>query len=264
MQVNAWSLTGSMGLVWGGRKLTFVGAEPFGETMRNYIVCVLARVIGFVMALALSVAALASVINGLGTSAELMLRQMERFAPSAVTLLPESEYPGMATMITGYLDGTVDMFQYSFRGDGDVQFLAFHDYEQQHMADCRELFVLDRSVLLISVVIACVMIVAAMVMKDARRVTGGFLAGVLLVILAAMAVGIWGLVDFEGLFILFHHLSFDNGLWLLNPATDLLIRLMPTAFFMDYAVKLVIGWGVSLLMMAGASAGMLLAWKHKR
>lgn len=232
--------------------------------MRNYIVCLLARVIGFVMALALSVAVLTSVINGLGTSAELMFRQMERFAPPSYTLLPEREYPGMASMITGYLDGTVDTFQYSFRGAEDVQFLAFHDYEQQHMADCRDLFILDRAVLLVCAVIVCVMIAAAMIIRDARRVTGGFFAGTMLVILAALAVGIAGLVDFDGLFILFHHLSFSNGLWLLNPATDLLIRLMPTAFFVDYAVKLLIGWGVSLLVMAVASAGMLLAWKHKR
>lgn len=37
--------------------------------------------------------------------------------------------------------------------------------------------------------------------------------------------------DFTSAFTLFHELSFTNDLWLLNPAEDLLINLLPEAFF---------------------------------
>ena len=50
------------------------------------------------------------------------------------------------------------------------------------------------------------------------------------------------------LFILFHKLVFTNDLWLLDPRTDLLIRLMPIEFFISYAA--IIG-GLWLLGMAG-------------
>ena len=56
----------------------------------------------------------------------------------------------------------------------------------------------------------------------------------LLALLAAM--------DFDRLFILFHQIAFTNNLWLLNPQTDLLIRLMPTQLFIDYAQIIGIVW----------------------
>lgn len=59
-------------------------------------------------------------------------------------------------------------------------------------------------------------------------------------VLAALMV--WGAVDFDSLFILFHRLAFTNDLWLLNPETDLLIRLMPTDFFVHYAALIGGSW----------------------
>ena len=56
----------------------------------------------------------------------------------------------------------------------------------------------------------------------------------ILTLLAAM--------DFDRLFILFHQIAFTNNLWLLNPQTDLLIRLMPTQLFIDYAQIIGIVW----------------------
>ena len=79
-----------------------------------------------------------------------------------------------------------------------------------------------------------------------------------LAFLVCTALVVWGAADFEGLFVLFHRLSFDNGLWLLNPQTDLLIRLMPTSFFVSYAAILGGTWLGALLVMAAV------AWRLKR
>ena len=58
----------------------------------------------------------------------------------------------------------------------------------------------------------------------------------LLCILAIVtAIIIAACVDFNSLFILFHKVAFTNDLWLLDPQTDLLIRLMPIEFFISYA-----------------------------
>ena len=73
--------------------------------------------------------------------------------------------------------------------------------------------------------------------------------GALLLVLAALLV--WGMVDFDSLFILFHHLAFTNDLWLLNPATDLLIRLMPVAFFVHYAALIGGTWLGTLCFLEG-------------
>lgn len=219
--------------------------------MRN----MLRRVTGFVLALAFALLLLAMIIDGLGASAPLMQEMMASFAPADATGLPADEYAGMAKMITGYLSGAVDTFQYTWTDTEGVTYLAFRDYEQQHMADCFQLFVLCRKVALISALAVGLCFGAAFLCRDWRRTGQGFLLGGAVTILSALALIAWGLVDFDGLFVLFHQISFDNGLWLLNPATDLLIRLMPTQFFVTYAAVLGFSW------LGGMLLAMLLSWR---
>ena len=69
----------------------------------------------------------------------------------------------------------------------------------------------------------------------------------------------WGIADFDGLFVRFHQLSFANHLWLLNPRTDMLIRLMPTSFFVQWGGVIGAVW---LLFLALAEA--VAAAAHRR
>ena len=61
---------------------------------------------------------------------------------------------------------------------------------------------------------------------------------------AALFLGLAGLLalicalDFNRAFIAFHHLFFTNDLWLLDPRTDLLIRICPQSMFMGMAVRI--------------------------
>ena len=57
--------------------------------------------------------------------------------------------------------------------------------------------------------------------------------GALLVPLGAFAV--WAAVDFSSAFTFFHEVLFTNDLWLLDPETDMLLRLLPEQFFADFA-----------------------------
>ena len=43
---------------------------------------------------------------------------------------------------------------------------------------------------------------------------------------------LWAAMDFDAAFVFFHEMLFTNDLWLLNPATDLLIRICPSSMFM--------------------------------
>lgn len=224
----------------------------------------LAAALGAALAISLALAALTAVLDGLGSSGSLMLSLMERYAPSESTGLPQEHYPAMVNMITGYLSGSVEEFQYAFTNGDGVEVDCFHDYEQKHMADCRALFVLDRTVLLVSL-----MTLAAsaggvyLLRREGRYALGGFLWGTGIVILTVLVLIVWGLADFDGLFVLFHRLSFDNSLWLLDPRTDLLIRLMPTAFFTHYAVLLGGTWLGFLCLMAGAGLAVRRAGKRR-
>ena len=68
------------------------------------------------------------------------------------------------------------------------------------------------------------------------------------ILAAVTALIVLACIDFDSLFVLFHKVAFTNDLWLLNPQTDLLIRLMPIEFFISYAAIIGCCW---LLGMTG-------------
>ena len=76
----------------------------------------------------------------------------------------------------------------------------------------------------------------------------------LLCILAIVtAIIIAACIDFNSLFILFHKVAFTNDLWLLDPSTDLLIRLMPIEFFISYAAMIGGLWLCAMVVLLAVS-----------
>lgn len=222
----------------------------------------LAFLCGLLLALACALAALAGLIDGAGGSGALMCTLMQQHAPSSATGLPEEHYPAMADMIAGYLSGREQTFQFTYAAEG-AEHVCFREKEQLHMADCKALFDLDRAVLLAAAFVAAALACGAYALRQHRRQAAlGALWGCLLPLAAVLGLILWGAVDFDGLFILFHRLSFANELWLLNPQTDLLICLMPTSFFIHYAALLGGTWLGLLLLMAASAWRLSVRWKQ--
>lgn len=67
------------------------------------------------------------------------------------------------------------------------------------------------------------------------------------------AVLIAGIIstNFSKYFVVFHEIFFDNDLWILDPATDLLINIVPEPFFMDTALRIGIVFAVLVLVFLG-------------
>ena len=122
------------------------------------------------------------------------------------------------------------------------------------MADCKALFVLDRTVLLITAVLILLLLLILKLRHDRIAGAQGILWGACFALLAVTVLAVWAVADFDGLFVLFHHLSFSNDLWLLNPATDMLIRLMPQDFFVHYVTLIVVTWLLFLALLIVGSA----------
>lgn len=80
---------------------------------------------------------------------------------------------------------------------------------------------------------------------------------IVLGIFLAMAalIGIMVLWNFDAIFLLFHELFFDNDLWIFDPNTDYMIRMLPEGLFFDFVFRIgsffLIGMGmISLLCLA--------------
>ncbi|MBQ8161983.1 MAG: TIGR01906 family membrane protein [Clostridia bacterium] len=186
---------------------------------------------GAVLSVSFFLFVLATALRLLGTSPGVMLPLMKHTAPPERTGLTADMYAPVVDMITGYIRGEEEAFQYVLEGQDGARYLLFHDYEQAHMQDVKDLFSLARSVQLVSGCILILCVALAIWHRRAREIYRGILFGEGILVCVLLGLGIWGMVNFNGLFITFHLLLFSNGLWFLNPATDLLIRLMPTEFF---------------------------------
>lgn len=116
----------------------------------------------------------------------------------------------------------------------------FNDREIAHMEDVRGLFLGGLALRRISLglIVACV-ILLLLLKADIRRVLPKMICIGSALFFAVLAV-LAGIIstDFNQYFIMFHHIFFNNDLWMLNPDTDLLINIVPEPFFMDTAFRI--------------------------
>ena len=201
----------------------------------------LSRLAGFLLVWAVILFALAAAVYGTAGDGDLLAREMRRHAPPETTGLPETEYTGVGRMTAGYLTGREETFQYVFSDAEGRRFVCFQPHEAAHMADCRGLIGLAGRLRWIAAAAALLPAAAGAVLRQRRDFTGGMLAGLCGAAAVFAGITVWALADFDGLFVTFHRLAFTNDGWLLDPRTDLLIRLMPVNFFITLGTR-ILGW----------------------
>lgn len=168
-----------------------------------------------------------------------------------------------------YLRGNrEDLHVFTTMGGESREF--FNAREIAHMEDVKDLFIgglwLRRIGLGIALIYAAILgfwckkdsqkkqLLKSMVPGALCAGTGAFFAGALII------AGIIA-TDFSKYFIVFHHIFFDNDLWILNPATDMLINIVPEPFFMDTALRIGITFGILVLAFFIVC---FLLWRHGR
>ncbi|MBE0479898.1 MAG: TIGR01906 family membrane protein [Dehalococcoidia bacterium] len=123
-----------------------------------------------------------------------------------------------------------------FRSDAELlDSELFGPREIAHMKDVKGLVQLSRTVMLGAAAYLAAFAVAYLAWK--RRTAWHYISRNLVLgsaaTIAILAVlGLWALIGFENLFLLFHLISFRNDLWQLSPG-DALLRLFPEGFFSD-------------------------------
>ena len=129
---------------------------------------------------------------------------------------------------------------------------AFNAREIQHMEDCQRLFDLLRALRLSLAIAAALLVLLSLILewkeKPARAgsVAPVWIASLILIVPLAI-FGVWAALDFNSAFNFFHRLLFTNDLWLLNPETDLLIRICPSSMFAGMGLRIALRAAVILL-----------------
>jgi integral membrane protein (TIGR01906 family) len=149
---------------------------------------------------------------------------------------------------------TTTLITYLESGDGTIQSDFFNQKEKTHLVEVRDLFKLLTLVLNIIVIISAVSLFLLLISlrhfsallthaqgtEYVKRLISNLLIGIgaavdaIAVLFAVMAF------TFTSSFILFHKLFFRTDTWILNPATDNLIRMFPEPFFFDLFTRIIL------------------------
>lgn len=133
---------------------------------------------------------------------------------------------------------------------GAVEREFFNEREIAHMVDVQGLFLAALTIRRIALFIAAACIALLFILKSKvshilpRSICAG--TGLFFAVICLLA----GIIstDFSKYFVLFHKIFFTNDLWILDPATDLLINIVPEPFFVDTALRIGITYGISVLV----------------
>ena len=147
------------------------------------------------------------------------------------------------------MDVTRQMMAY-LRGEGDTLSVIttvdgreqdfFNEQDRFHMGEVRDLFIGGLNIRTGALVIAVLCILLLILTKaDLKKtVPAGYQAALAVTADALLFLGIACAVDFNAVFVKFHHIFFDNDLWIFDPAEDYMIRMLPEGLFFDMVVRI--------------------------
>lgn len=147
-----------------------------------------------------------------------------------------------------YLIGREDELSIVTDVDGKRQDF-FNEQDRLHMADVKNLFLGGLRLRTLVLEAAALMMIVLFVsgadmhklLPKAYSIAGGIFFLLLVFLGAAFSI------NFTACFRIFHEIFFTNDLWLFDPATDYMIRMLPEGFFADMVLRIGLTFVVLLL-----------------
>ena len=147
--------------------------------------------------------------------------------------------------------------------DGETQDF-FNEQDRLHLADVRNLFLGGLKLRNYAVILATILMIVLRAKKaDFRRLVPlGYLQALFVYLILAAILGVAMSIDFTSCFTLFHKLFFTNNLWIFDPETDYMIRMLPEGFFSDMVIR--VGVIFIVLLAVPGVAAVVYNWKWKK
>lgn len=207
--------------------------------------------------LALHLVMILSAVHTVGTDDALYFRLQMRENILGYAGVTEDDLLRLDEGLAEYLAGDAESLNLEVDVFG-VEQPAFNETERVHMADCFDLFQMLRAVQKTAAILGVFAIAMGLWLARGKGVWASWLIGGALLWVPLIALGAWAALDFTAAFNFFHQMLFTNDLWLLNPRTDLLIRICPESMFASMALRIVRGWLISEIRMLLI---VFIAWK---
>ena len=172
----------------------------------------------------------------------------ERFDAVETTGLTQDGIERVGAALVSYLKGHRSdlMMTESVYG---IEEQVFGADEMTHMVDVYRLFDQGRMIRNGLTIAAMLLIGTGIWLAKSGRILFCALRDAVLAWIVGLAVSIgWVALDFNHAFIRFHELLFQNELWLMDDS-QLMIRMLPEAFFMDVAQRSAWAMAIALIVL---------------
>lgn len=155
---------------------------------------------------------------------------------------------------------THEMMDY-LRGEGDTLSVMttvegkeqdfFNEQDRFHMGEVRDLFIGGLNIRLgaCAAAVLCVLVLFFTRADVKKIIPRSYWIALGVTGAAVLLVGIAAVVDFNAVFVQFHHIFFDNDLWIFDPAEDYMIRMLPEGLFYDMVMRIGAVFVVSLVVL---------------
>ena len=191
----------------------------------------------FVMVLLAALGSVCGAIDQIATD-ENFYSSMSRAAVAEYLAVEDdariTEYIGLTSEEQTVFAGEMAAFM---RGETNAQPAALNEKEQQHMLDVRNLTQtaagMSKTYLAVAAVLAVISAWTGAKLKRRMlpKLVGGLGAVSVIMLLVQGVMNEVAAGGFAGLFVQMHETLFTNDLWLMDPQTDILIRMMPQPLF---------------------------------
>ena len=144
---------------------------------------------------------------------------------------------------------------------------VFNAREIAHMVDVRNLFAkanLTRNVSLVSLIVILILLYAVFGKNAWLGFLKSFIAVSSAMYLLLVSLYIFAVLEFTLFWDLFHRLTFDNYLWLLDPRTDIMIQMVPEQFFYNTVMRIIVYFVSALLVPTLASLFYIYTIRRKK
>jgi len=123
----------------------------------------------------------------------------------------------------------------------------FNEKEMAHMVDVKKLYQTGKNVVYISLILMMLLFIFE-ITTNREAFNYKFFASasitMVLVLVGFIFIGAYAAFDFNSFWMSFHKVFFTNDLYLLDPNTDFLIRMMPLEFFISIVTKIAIKFAI--------------------
>ncbi len=139
----------------------------------------------------------------------------------------------------------------------------FNEQDRLHMADVKNLFLGGlrlRWILLAAGAALLILLLACKKKRGVAMLPRAYFSALAVCLILTAVLGILFSSDFTRYFTIFHEIFFTNDLWLFDPETDYMIRMLPEGFFYDMVLRI----GLVFICGLGAAAGGCLLIKRRK